>query len=262
MGASDARRIVQQASGYDGAELQVHLSDAPSVLAHRRCADMVERRAGGEPLQYVLGCWGFRTLDLFVDRRVLIPRPETETVVEVVLAEVDRVDARLVVDLGTGSGAIALAVAAERPRVEVWGTDRSAGAIDVARANLAGLGRAGARVRLVQGTWYDALPSELAGRTDVVVSNPPYVAAEEALPEDVAMWEPREALIAGSSGLEAIEAIVRGAPGWLGPTGALVVEIAPHQAETASRLACDAGFAGADVRPDLAGRARVLVARR
>ena len=145
---------------------------------------MVARRAHGEPLQYVLGRWGFRTLDLLVDRRVLIPRPETEVVAGLAidaLAALDRPG--VAVDLGTGSGAIALSLAAERwPHVEVWATDVSPDALAVARANLAGLGRRAAVVRLLEGTGSSALPGDLRGRVDVIVSNPPYVPADAPLP--------------------------------------------------------------------------------
>jgi release factor glutamine methyltransferase len=220
---------------------------------------MLERRAAGEPLQYVLGRWGFRRLDLFVDRRVLIPRPETEVVTEVALAELDRVGGRLAVDLGTGSGAIALSVALERPRVEVLATDASADALAVASANLAGIGRPGARVRLLEGSWFDALPPSARGQVDLVVSNPPYVAESDALPDVVRAWEPVDALVSGPTGLEAIEVIVAGAPTWLRPGGALVVELAPHQADRALALAAAAGLTDARVEPDLAGHPRVLV---
>ncbi|MGH9164990.1 MAG: methyltransferase, partial [Acidimicrobiales bacterium] len=153
--AVDARRIVERASGHEGADHHAHLDEIASSRSATHVEQMVARRAAGEPLQYVLGAWGFRTLDLFVDRRVLIPRPETETVVDMALAELALL-ARLagpaparpvVVDLGTGSGAIALSVAVEVPSAEVWATDRSAGALAVARANLAGIGRAATRVR-------------------------------------------------------------------------------------------------------------------
>src|SRR5689334_12274015 len=146
---------------------------------------MVDRRAAGEPLQYVLGSWGFRSLDVHVDRRVLIPRPETEVVVERALEVIDAVGARTVVDLGTGSGVIALSIAMERAAVTVWATDASPDALDVTRANLAGVGRPGTRVRVAQGEWFDALPRELAGGVDVVVSNPPYVAESDVLPVEV-----------------------------------------------------------------------------
>lgn len=263
--AGDARRIVERASGYDGAQHLLHLDDPVTVRAAAHFERMVERRATGEPLQYVLGAWSFRTLDLYVDRRVLIPRPETETVVEVAMAELRRLarSAPLAVDLGTGSGAIALSLAREVPGVEVWAVDRSADALAVARANLAGLGRAGASVRLAEGSWFDALPPILRGTVDLVVANPPYVAEPEVddLPPEVARWEPRGALVAGPTGLEDIAAIVAAAPAWLDRPGALVVEIAPHQRRAAAALALEAGFDAVDVRADLAGRARVLVGR-
>ncbi len=226
---------------------------------------MVERRGAGEPLQYVLGRWGFRGLDLVVDPRVLIPRPETEQVVEVALGELDRVGRRVrhpvVVDLGTGSGAIALSVAAERPAAEVWATDASAAALEVAGANLAGL--ASTRVRLALGSWWSALPPELGSRVDLAISNPPYVSSGEmsSLDPVIAGWEPHQALEAGRSGLEAIGLVIDGARSWLAPGGALVVEIAPHQAPAARRMASDAGFGTVEVRDDLAGRSRALVAR-
>ena len=262
---ADARRIVERASGYEGAEHVIHLDDPATVRTAAHCERMVERRAAGEPLQYVLGAWAFRTLDLMVDRRVLIPRPETETVVEVALAELRRLSPRspVVVDLGTGSGAIALSVAREAPGAEVWGVDRSPDALAVARANLAGLGRAATAVRLVEGSWFGPLPPILRGTVDLVVSNPPYVAEREVddLPPEVAHWEPLGALVAGPTGLEQVEAVVAEAPRWLARPGAVVVEIAPHQREAAAAIAVEAGFDDVDVRQDLSGRARVLVGR-
>lgn len=263
--AVEARRIVERASGHEGAQHHAHLDEAATARAAAHVDRMVERRRAGEPLQYVLGAWGFRHLDLFVDHRVLIPRPETEAVVEVALGELRRVGARspVAVDLGTGSGAIALSIAGEAPGAEVWGVDRSPDALAVARANLAGLGRAGAGVRLVEGSWFAALPPILRGRVHLVVSNPPYVGEGEVddLPPEVARWEPRAALVAGPTGLEQIESIVDEAPRWLARPGAVVVEIAPHQREAAEAMAREAGFVDVAVLPDLAGRARVLVGR-
>ncbi len=261
---TDVRRIGEQASGWAGAEWYAHQDDPATMLGVETFTAMVARRLGGEPLQYVLGGWGFRTLDLLVDRRVLIPRPETEQVVEAALAVLDELDelgGMRAADLGTGSGAIALALAAERPDVAVWATDVSPGALDVARANLAGAGRAGARVRLAQGSWYEALPGELRGRLDLVVANPPYVASTDALPPEVADWEPAAALVAGPTGLEAIERIVAGAPRWLRRPGALVLEIGETQGDAVLARAGAASFTGAEIRPDLAGRPRILVAR-
>jgi release factor glutamine methyltransferase len=259
--AVEARRIVEEACGYAGAEL-VTVLDAPATTRTLARFDaMVQRRSTGEPLQYVLGSWGFRTLDVHVDRRVLIPRPETEVVVQHALDVIDALGAHTVVDLGTGSGVIALSIAAERRNVDVWATDASSDALDVARANLAGLGRAGTRVRMELGDWFDALPPDLAGTVDVIVSNPPYVAIGDPLPGEVADWEPREALIAGPSGLEAIERIVVGAPDWLRTPGALVLEIGETQGDRVIELA-SAAFSTVDVHDDLAGRPRVVVARR
>lgn len=258
----DARRIVEEACGREGAELVLHLDAAPSALHVARYRQMVERRVSGEPLQYVVGRWGFRTLDVHVDSRVLIPRPETEVVVDHALQVVDDLSATTVVDLGTGSGVIAMSLAAERPRLSVWATDVSPDALAVARANLAGLGRAASRVRVAEGEWFAALPAELKGAIDVVVGNPPYVAEDDRLPAEVSDWEPRDALIAGPTGLEAIESIVRNAPAWLRRTGALVLEIGETQGDAVRSLASAAGLTSVDVASDLTGRPRVLVARR
>jgi release factor glutamine methyltransferase len=257
----ELRWIIERASGRTPSEQVAALDEAVTEREVRFVDQMVHRRAGGEPLQYVLGRWGFRTLDLMVDDRVLIPRPETEIVAGLAI---DALPADgVLVDLGTGSGAIALAAAAERwPQVEVWATDVSSDALAVARANLAGLGRRASVVRLVEGSWYDALPGTLRGRVDVLVSNPPYVAAADPLPAEVSDWEPRTALVPGPTGLEAIEAIVGGAPEWLTPGGAVIVEIGETQDDAVRALAGQAGFTDVRIEPDLAGRARALVARR
>jgi release factor glutamine methyltransferase len=231
-----------------------------------RVDTMVERRLAGEPLQYVLGSWSFRTLDLMVDRRVLIPRPETEAVVGYALDEFDRLADRSpevrVADLGTGSGAIGLSIAAERVSAKVWCSDVSTDALAVTRANLAGLGRPAMRVTVVEGSWFDALPPELAGGLGVVVSNPPYVATGEALPSEVADWEPGSALTAGPLGTEYLEQIISAAPAWLMGGGALILELSPEQAVPMADHASSAGFVDVEVRPDLTGRPRALVARR
>lgn len=259
----DARRIVEQAMP---GVWPLGLSEPAGARGLPYFRRLVARRASGEPLQYVLGRWGFRQLDLFVDQRVLIPRPETEQVVEVALGELAGLpgDDLVIVDLGTGSGAIALSLAAEGAKGAVWATDHSADALAVARANLAGMaGMAATRVRLAEGSWWNALPAELHGKVSLAVSNPPYISSGEmaGLPEVVAAWEPRDALEAGPTGLEAIEAIVAASPLWLARPGALVLEIAPHQAPAATALAEAAGFSSVRVESDLAGRQRALVAR-
>jgi release factor glutamine methyltransferase len=259
----EARWLVQRASGLEGAELIVGLEEPASLRNATFFYDMLERRLRGEPLQYVLGRWGFRVLDLLIDDRVLIPRPETEALTQMALEECRRLDARLAVDLGTGSGAIALALAVEWTGIEVWATDVSPDALAVAQANVAGIGRIGTAVRLAEGSWYEALPAELGGAVDVIVSNPPYVADFEVedLPDEVRAWEPLEALVSGPTGLEDIERIVADAPLWLAQPGSLLVEIAPHQAAEAEAMARAAGFGSAAVWPDLTGRDRILLAR-
>jgi release factor glutamine methyltransferase len=256
----DARRIVERAAGFDGADFVTGIDTLATERGVGFFDQMLERRLAGEPLQYVVGAWGFRHLDLLVDRRVLIPRPETEVLVEHALAEIDRCDAARVVDLGTGSGAIALSIASERPGVEVWATDSSADALDVARANLAGLGRAATRVRLAEGSWFDALPAELAGRVGVVVSNPPYVAEGDDLPPSVADWEPHAALVSGPAGTEALELLLAESASWLAPEGAVVLELAPWQAEPMAEQARARGYGEVRIALDLAGRERVLIA--
>jgi release factor glutamine methyltransferase len=274
----EARWMVERVSGYDGAELVTNETELATAPAVQHLDDMVQRRVVGEPLQYVLGRWDFLGLDLLVDPRVLVPRPETEVVAQTAIAEAVQLGARhgshdawlaahtsyVVADLGTGSGAIALALARDLPDAEVWATDASDDALLVARANVAGIGSAATRVRIGAGSWYDALPDELRGSLRVIVSNPPYVAEHEVadLPRDVAEWEPRRALVSGPTGYEALEVLVAGARTWLDPSGgALVLELAPHQADRARELAVAAGLIDVRVDHDLVGRARVLVAR-
>lgn len=266
--AIDARRIVERASGHTGAEYLLGLDELVTERGVHFFDLMLERRMHGEPLQYVVGSWGFRQLDLLVDPRVLIPRPETETVVESALAELDALRsevpgrAMVVVDLGTGSGAIGLSIAQERERVEVWLTDASAEALDVARANLAGLGRAATRVTIAPaGEWFAALPNDLRGRVDLIVSNPPYVAIGDELPTVVRDWEPASALFSGVDGLDDLRTIIAEAPSWLAPGAGLVVELAPMQAAAVAALFVDAGFVDVRIHADLSGRERCVLGR-
>jgi release factor glutamine methyltransferase len=262
---AEARWIVGEAAGHDGAALVAHLDDTATQRALAYHDGMVARRVGGEPIQYVLGRWAFRSLDLAVDARALIPRPETEQVVEVAIAELDRVGgierSARVVDLGTGTGAIALSIATERPRSEVDATDVSTDALALARANLAGIGRAGARVRLFEGSWFDALPDDRRGALDLVVSNPPYVPDGDALDPSVEEWEPSNALRGGPDGLDHVRHILTASPTWLVSGGAVVVELDPRQADEAAALAIAAGLEEVEVVADLSGRSRALRAR-
>ena len=265
----DARRIVEAASGASPAEYDSVLGRPATTLTAARFGSMLARRCEGEPLQYVVGSWGFRTLDLMVDQRVLIPRPETEVVAGWTVDEVERLAAGsgrerevVVVDLGTGSGAIALSVAVECPQARVFATDVSSDALAVARANLAGVGRAATRVSLHEGDWYEALPDALRGSVDVVVSNPPYIGTGEELPPVVADWEPPVALWSGPAGHEAVEQVIGGASSWLRPGGTLVLEVASQRAHTTAGMAAVAGFVGVRVEQDLAGLDRVVIGHR
>jgi release factor glutamine methyltransferase len=268
---TEARWVLEHATGLDAAALAAAMAEpAPAGVADGVLA-MAARRAGGEPLQYVLGSWRFRTLELSVDPRVLIPRPETEVVVGIalgLLAGAAAASPMIAVDLGTGSGAMALSLAAEGPgELSVWGVDRSAGALEVAGANLARLTAArpevAGRVQLAQGHWFGALPADLAHSVSLVVANPPYVAAGEwdGLDPVVRDHEPRDALVSGPTGLEDVTAILEDAGPWLAPGSALVMEIAPHQSGRARAAATAAGFRQVRVEPDLTGRDRALVGR-
>lgn len=271
IGAADAegRWLVEEASGLEAAEWIAGRDELATQRAVAHLDAMVGRRLSGEPIQYVLGRWGFRSLDLLCDRRVLIPRPETEQVVDVALATLDQVllarpdgHRATVVDLGTGSGAIALSVAVERNGVDLWGVDASEDALEVARANLGGLGMAGGRVRLLHGSWYEPLPAELRGAVDLIVTNPPYVGEDEDLHASVLDWEPAGALVPGPTGFEAYEAIFAGAAAWLAGDGALVAEIGAAQADRVVELAEAAGLVEVEVHQDHAGLDRAVVARR
>ena len=258
-----SRRLVEQASGYEGGDYYVGLTRVPSQRQLAHLDAMLARRLAGEPLQYVLGRWGFRGLDLMVSPAVLIPRPETETLAGLAIAELIDRDRHggLVVDLGTGSGAVGLAVAAECETAQVVLTDVSAEALAVAQANLAGLGRAAVRVSAYQGSWFEALPDSLVGQVDVVVSNPPYVRDDEVLPTDVGDWEPVMALRGGSDGLDAARRILAGAPRWLSPGGSVLLELSSDQMNAAGAVAQASGLAVEAVFPDLVGRDRVLKCR-
>jgi release factor glutamine methyltransferase len=256
--------LCQRASGYDAEEFIGEMDNLVTSRAATHLHDMVRRLLAGEPLQYVLGRWAFRRLDIMVDSRVLIPRPETEMLVEHVLEEVKQKPGSTIVDLGTGSGAIGLAVLDELPlsHSSVWMTDVSRDALDVASANLAGLGRAGIGARLAHGSWFDALPHELEGTIDVVVANPPYVEDDDPdLERRVREWEPSLALFGGNDGLRDIATIVSGSDRWLRPGGLLLVEFGSRQGEAVHALAVNAGLCDVEILQDFAGLDRVLRAR-
>jgi release factor glutamine methyltransferase len=260
----EAKWLVQEASGVEGSEYPSGLDRLCTVRGVAAFDALMARRLAGEPIQYVLGHWSFRSLDLMIDRRVLIPRPETESLVSVALDELARQrDGRPLVaaDLGTGSGAVALSLAVEAEDVHVVAVEASVDALAVARANLVGVGTPAARVQLVHGSWFEPLAGN-EGRFNVVASNPPYVAIDEELPVSVRAWEPTEALLAGPDGLDAARDILTEVPRWLAPGGAVVIELGADQLQAASGLAVDAGLTDVAVFDDLAGLPRVLRARK
>jgi release factor glutamine methyltransferase len=250
----DAERLLAHALGVERVELYMHL-DRPLTEGELGIARrLLARRAAGEPLQYVLGEWGFRRLTLRVDGRALIPRPETETVVERCLALVAGLDKPNVLDVGTGSGAIALAIADEHPGARVTALDVSDEALALAGENAE---RTGVRVDFRRGDLFDGLPG---ADWDLVVSNPPYVLEDElpSLPSDVVEWEPEVALV----GRGHTEALVREAARVLEPGGALVLEVHEGGAAAVAALLESHGFGDVRTTADLTGRDRVVEGRR
>ncbi|MDQ3065763.1 MAG: peptide chain release factor N(5)-glutamine methyltransferase [Actinomycetota bacterium] len=215
---------------------------------------LVSRRSKHEPVAYILGEWGFRRLTLAVDKRALIPRPETEIVVERALARLRGLDAPRVLDVGAGTGAIALAIADEHPGACVTAIDVSAEALALARENSA---RTGIEIELLEHDLRLGLP---AGLYDLVVSNPPYVepADLESLMPDVRDYEPHVALV----GSGATDAVARGSVGALASGGWLVLEVGDGQAATTAALLAELGYADVLTTPDLTGRERVVEGRR
>ena len=248
----DAEVLLADVLGLDRTALYADPARALEPGQVRRYQQHVLRRRHREPVAYVVGRRGFRGIELAVDPRVLIPRPETELLVEVALG---LAPGARVVDVGTGSGAVALGLKAERPDLRVVATDASDDALAVAAANVAALGL---EVELVAGDLLEGV----AGPVDAVLSNPPYVADGDwaALAPEIAAHEPAEALLAGPDGLDVIRRLVPAAEA--AGAGLLAVEVGAGQAPAVAELAARAGFAHVEAIEDLAGIERVVVARR
>ena len=252
--ASVAQRWLERAANE---EVGRHGGSKSAILAGYR-----RRLDAGEPLQYVLGSWQFRWLELHVDDRTLIPRPETELIVDLILTELGDNRSGKVLELGTGSGAIAASLAFECPDLLVVATDSSADALTLAEMNLVNHGLDD-RVTLRLGDWWEAVDSD--ERFRLICSNPPYIAEDEWLKLDpvVRDWEPPSALVAGSTGLECYQVIFGQAHRYLEEGhGAIVVEIGASQGSDVQRIAVAAGFDDVSVKQDLVGRDRFVVARR
>jgi len=251
--ALEARMLWQHVLKVSRAWLIAHDNEAVSPAALQAYRKLEARRLAGEPMAYILGVREFMGHDFHVSPAVLIPRPETELLVETAVSVIGSQQAATVLDLGTGSGAIAVSIALACPSAAVTATDLSEGALLVARSNAAALG---AKVEFYQGSWYQALP---AGKVfDVIVSNPPYIPVEDPhLVQGDLRFEPALALSDGHDGLDAYRAIVAGAPSYLKAGGSLFMEHGLGQADAVCDLLRQAGFREVHSLPDLAGILRV-----
>ncbi len=252
---SEVESLLMRALGVTRARLIAHPELAAEAATNRIYRDTLARRLAGEPMAYIVAEREFYGEVFVVNPNVLIPRPETELVVDMALERLDPTQEASVLDLGTGSGAIAVAIARQRPHVRVTAVDASQSALEVAGENARRLLESAQRVRFECSNWFEQL-----GRTryDVIVSNPPYVATEDShLGQGDLRFEPREALVAGPRGLEALQRIIAQAPGYLTEGGWLLVEHGYDQAEPCRRLLEQAGFVGLVAERDLAGIVRV-----
>jgi release factor glutamine methyltransferase len=251
--------LLAVALGRDRAWLRAHADARCTDAGTQRFRDWLRRRATGEPVAYLLGSREFWSLPLMVTPAVLIPRADTERLVELAVERLPRDTPLEIADLGTGSGAIALAIASERPDVRVTATDNSPAALDVARTNADRLGLAG-QIDFRHGEWFAALP--VAARFDMIVSNPPYIAdGDPHLAEGDLRFEPVSALTSGADGLDAIRTIVAVAGNHLESGGWLLLEHGHDQGDAVRTLMRDAGFENIVIERDLAGNDRVALGR-
>ena len=249
----EARLLLAHVLGRDRAWIAAHGDAALSPEAARRFDALVRRRSAGEPIAYLTGRREFFALDLEITPEVLIPRPETELLVELALQWLPIDSSARVLDLGCGSGAVALAIAHERPRASVLGADLSAPAVALARRNRERLAIENAT--FVESDWFAALPRE---PFTIIVANPPYVAQHDPhLGEGDLRFEPAAALVSGEDGLDAVRTILGAAPAYLAPAARLALEHGHDQASAVRTLMRDAGFTAIASARDLAGIERV-----
>ena len=265
-GRLDAELLLCHTLGKDRAWLLAHIQEQIGEESNKLFMKAVGRRAGREPLQYIVGKQEFWGLDFLVTGDVLIPRPETELIIETALTLAPNKDVRFtILDLCTGSGCIAVSLAKELASARIFASDKSEKALDVARENARRHGTTD-RIRFLEGDLFGPLEElGLGGRVDIMVSNPPYVPLEEysALQPEVRDHEPRMALLAGQSGTEVHQRIIDGAPEFLRSEGALIMEMGMGQAEALEHMIRENGtFNKPDVLKDLAGIERVIVARK
>lgn len=254
----DAEWLLAHALARPRSWLFAHAQDPVDAEAAARFADLLERRAAGEPVAYLTGTQGFWSLELDVSPATLIPRPETELLVELALARISMAAASRIADLGTGSGAIALAIAKERPRATVIATDASAAALDVAQRNAVRNGITNIEFR--EGDWFAPLAGEAF---DLIASNPPYIEDDDPhLGEGDLRFEPATALLSGADGLDAIRRIVGDAPAHLRPGGWLLLEHGWAQGAAVRALLDAAGFIDIASKRDLENRDRITLARK
>jgi release factor glutamine methyltransferase len=252
----DAELLLAHALSMSRTQLKTHPENVPSFERARRYTELIERRTAGEPVAYILGYRDFWTLRLAVSPAVLVPRPETELLVERALALGPSGPARIA-DLGTGSGAVALALASERPQWAVAATDISDDALGTARANASMLGLG--RVEFLKGRWFEPLPGR---RFDLIASNPPYVAEGDPALQDAALrHEPQIALAAGPDGMSSLREIVHSAPHYLERRGWLLLEHGSDQAAAVARELVVRGFGHVRSHRDLAGHERMTEAQ-
>lgn len=256
-GRHEAELLLLHVLGRERGWLFAHATDVLDPVTAEAFAALLQRRIAGEPVAYLLGRRGFWTLDLAVSPATLIPRPETERLVELALERLPEGVPLRIADLGTGSGAIALALASERPQAHVLATDMSAAALAVAADNARAHGLANVAFR--RGSWHAPLAGE---RFDLIASNPPYIASDDPhLARGDLRFEPATALASGHDGLDDIRLIIAGAPAHLQPGGWLLMEHGWDQGEPIRALLADAGFVEVDTAVDLEQRDRVSLGR-